>query len=123
MNKIKIYFRGDWVYIAPPWLEVPENLNDSSENEYNNIGINLKSGTAYITNYCSVSASEMRTLVTMIEYAATICECNVTTKSVKDFPNLAKSSFPDADIYVVEESIDGRSKIATISDTHVAESP
>ena len=106
MNKIKIYFRGDWVYLAPPWLEVPENLKDSSENEYNDIGINLESGTAYITNndyYCSVSASEMRTLVTMIEYAATICECNVTTKSVKEFPSLAQSSFPDADIYVVEE--------------------
>jgi hypothetical protein len=100
-NRIKIYFYGDWAYIAPPWLSVPESLIETNDEEYHDIGIDLKDGRAYVGNndyYCNVNADEMKALGKMLEFAATISEHSIKgTESI----SMLRSSFPDADVYVV----------------------
>jgi hypothetical protein len=100
MNKIKIYFSGDWTYIAPPWTPLANPLKECSDNDHHDIGIDLRDGRAYVTNddyYCNIDANEMKTLVKMLEIAIDIAE---DPRGFIDLEYL-KSQYPDSDVYVV----------------------
>jgi hypothetical protein len=106
VNKIKIYFSPRWIKIAPPWIKAPDDLKDSRNTVYHDIGIDLTDHRAYVCNddyYCNVGAGEMRALQKMLEYAADICFAELTFDQVKSNYGLTRSSFPDAEIFIVEE--------------------
>lgn len=105
MNKIKIYFFSNKAFISPPWATpFPEDEADNYMNH--DIEIDLRCQKAILrTDYMSsCTAGEMRALQKMLEYAADICFAELTFNQVKDNPSLVRSSFPDADVYIVEES-------------------
>jgi hypothetical protein len=106
MNKIKIYFSKAKVCICAPWVIAFKRGEDPTIHHLDDIEIDLgchktkKLKTDYMSSW---TADEMRVLITMLEYAVSICENKVTFEQVKLHPGMARSCFPDAEIFIVEE--------------------
>lgn len=105
MNKIKIYFFKDWVYIAPYWAIALNPLNEASNPVNHDIAVNTVGG--FINpklEYLSVcKADEARVVAKMLDMAATISENKLTFEQVSGV-DLVRSTFPDADVYIVEDT-------------------
>jgi hypothetical protein len=104
MNKIKIYFFPDWVYIAPPWAIAPASGESPvyAKLECNHdIAIDLVNGFVHlkIGYMTSCKAGEARSLSKMLEYAADICS---EANQYIYYPTLLKAYLPNADVYIVE---------------------